>query len=127
MKIKSLDHSARSRLGETELDILQHISQCNRRHKGWNFVQRLLDSFSVQGVSGHHVCLVFEALREPLWIYRERFLRDVIPSEVLKIMLQMILHGLDYLHSECHVVHAGKVAPNCKPAGPINGCARSQT
>lgn len=30
-----------------------------------------------------------------------------IPSIFLKITLHMILHALDYLHSECHLVHTG--------------------
>lgn len=71
-------------------------------------MRKLLDSFTTEGLSGDHVCLVFEPLREPLWLYSQRFVGDVIPSDVLKIMLQMILHGLDYLHSECQVIHTGK-------------------
>lgn len=50
--------------------------------------------------------MVLEPLREPLWIYQQRF-GGVIPSGLLKIILQMILHGLDYLHSECHIIHTG--------------------
>ena len=38
----------------------------------------------------------------------ERFEGNIIPSKILKIMVQMLLHGLDYLHTECHIVHAGK-------------------
>ena len=55
-----------------------------------------------------HICLVFEPLREPIWLLNERFEGNTIPSEILKIMVQMLLHGLDYLHTECHIVHTGK-------------------
>jgi hypothetical protein len=37
--------------------------------------------------------------REPLWL--------VIPSEILNVVVQMLLYGLDYLHNECHVIHTG--------------------
>lgn len=31
----------------------------------------------------------------------------MVPVELVKLILQMILHGLDFLHSECGIVHAG--------------------
>lgn len=107
LKINSSAHHSRENAAQTELDILRHISEANPRHQGWEFVRRPLDSFSVEHGTARHLGLVFEALREPLWIYRTRFIGDVIPSGVLKILLQMVLRGLDYLHSECHVIHAG--------------------
>ncbi|PLB33109.1 protein kinase-like protein [Aspergillus candidus] len=90
---------------EAELDTLRLISAANPRHKGYPLVRHLLDSFQLEYESKKCLALVFEPLREPLWLYRQRFIGDTIPSDVLKIMLQMILHGLDYLHSECHVIH----------------------
>uniref|UniRef100_A0A0D2Y179 non-specific serine/threonine protein kinase n=1 Tax=Fusarium oxysporum (strain Fo5176) TaxID=660025 RepID=A0A0D2Y179_FUSOF len=36
----------------------------------------------------------------------EKYIGGVIPPDILKILLQMILLGLDYLHNECHVIHA---------------------
>ena len=72
------------------------------------FVRSLLDSFTVKGPTSNHTCLVFEPLREPLWLLKERFEGNTIPSEILKIMVEMLLHGLDYLHTECHIVHTGK-------------------
>ncbi|KAF4949127.1 hypothetical protein FGADI_9131 [Fusarium gaditjirri] len=90
---------------ENELDIMRHISQVNPQHKGWNFVRKLFDSFALQGASGTHSCLVLEALREPLWLYQTRYIGGVIPPDILKILVQMILRALDYLHSECRIVH----------------------
>ncbi|PPJ49763.1 hypothetical protein CBER1_02853 [Cercospora berteroae] len=88
-----------------ELAILQRISGANPKHHGWDFVRKLIDSFTVHGPKAEHTCIVFEALREPLWLYRRRFVRNVIPPDILKILLQMVLEGLDYIHSECHVIH----------------------
>lgn len=88
---------------------MRHISRVNPQHKGWHFIRKLCDSFALQGTSGTHSCLVLEALREPLWLYRRRYVGGVIPPDILKILVQMILHALDYLHSECRVIHTGRL------------------
>lgn len=96
------------RRADDEISVTQLVSDANPRHEGWHFVRTLCDSFTVKGRSSDHTCLVFEPLREPLWLVKERFEGNSIPSEILKIMLLMILHGLDYLHNVCHTVHTGK-------------------
>ena len=107
MAIKINATGARETSPQHELDMHRHITRVNCRHGGWEFVRQLRDSFAIRGVSGAHVCLVFEPLREPLLFYKRRFRDGVIPSAFLKIMIQMILQGLDYLHSECRVIHTG--------------------
>lgn len=109
LKINASIHHSRTNASQAELDILKHISEANPHHKGRGFVRCPLDSFTVQHGSARHLSLVLEPLREPLWLYCERFTNDVIPADILKILLQMILRGLDYLHSECHVIHTGSL------------------
>ncbi|TQW00462.1 protein kinase [Cordyceps javanica] len=103
IKINTTDCST----SENERSIFEHISRQTKSHDGHNFIRKLLGSFTVRGVSGTHVCLVLEPLREPLWLYCRRFVGGVIPADILKILLQMILQGLDYLHSECQIIHTG--------------------
>ncbi|KAL3482074.1 kinase-like protein [Aspergillus californicus] len=105
LKINSSSHHSRENAAQAELDTLRHISEANPQHKGWGFIRRPLDSFILEHGLARYLTIVFEPLRETLWIYRKRFIGDVIPSDVLKILLQMVLHGLDYLHSDCHVIH----------------------
>ncbi|RMJ14693.1 hypothetical protein CDV36_005596 [Fusarium kuroshium] len=105
IKVNASNHPSRRVPPENEVDIMEHISRVNPQHKGWHFVRKLSDSFSVSGASGSHACLVLEALREPLWLYRRRYTGNVIPPEILKILVQMILHALDYLHTECQIIH----------------------
>ncbi|KAJ5365154.1 hypothetical protein N7517_008040, partial [Penicillium concentricum] len=69
-------HHSRENVTQSELDILKHISEANPLHKGWIFVRRPLDSFTLEHGSGRHLILVFEPLHEPLWIYRKRFVGD---------------------------------------------------
>lgn len=99
----------RSRTGtvQAERDTLQRIAAGNPRHEGYRYVRHLLDSFQVENGSRKCLILAFEPLREPLWIYRHRYVGDTIPSDIAKKMFRMILLGLDYLHSECHVIHTG--------------------
>lgn len=108
LKINSNNSHVRKAGGGVELEVLQHVTRANGQHEGRHFVRKLLDSFSVQGISGSHVCLVFEPLRESLGKYCQRWQDGVMPLEIFKIILQEILQALDYLHTECHIIHTGK-------------------
>ncbi|EEH04793.1 protein kinase [Histoplasma capsulatum G186AR] len=106
VKINANIRQSHKRTARSELDTLRILSKTNRHHQGWQFVRHLLDSFTLKSNSGNdHLSLVLEPLREPLWIYQKRF-GGIIPSDILKLIIQMILHGLDYMHSECRIIHA---------------------
>ncbi|KAJ5983865.1 hypothetical protein N7481_005964 [Penicillium waksmanii] len=105
IKINANRLHTRKDAGGVELESLRLIASANRWHEGWYFVRQLLDSFSVQGITGNHVCLVFEPLSETLERYCKRWRGGAMPPEIFKIILQEILQGLDYLHAECHLVH----------------------
>ncbi|KAK0390655.1 hypothetical protein NLU13_0159 [Sarocladium strictum] len=105
VKIHAIQSSSRRVDSQNEVDILKHVARVDPSHKGWHFIRKLHDSFVVRGPGGDHPCLVLEALREPLWLYRRRYVDRVVPSDILKILVQMMLHALDYLHSSCQVIH----------------------
>lgn len=86
---------------------MQRITTANRQHVGWHFVRKLLDSFKVQGVNGNHICLVFEPLRETLERYCRRWENGVMPPQIFKIVLQEVLQALDYLQTDCRLIHTG--------------------
>lgn len=71
-------------------------------------IRTCLESFEVTGPEGKHLCLAYEPLREPVWLYQQRFPDGKLPSSLIKAFLTMILTGLDYLHSDCKVVHTGR-------------------
>ncbi|KAB8356623.1 hypothetical protein FH972_024200 [Carpinus fangiana] len=106
IKIKSNNQRSRPEDAEGERSILQRITTTNPKHDGWHYVRKLLDSFEVTGISGEHTCLVFQPLREPLWMFCLRYPDEVIPFDMIKLMLRMLLPALDYLHSECNIIHA---------------------
>ncbi|KAL3449833.1 kinase-like domain-containing protein [Aspergillus insuetus] len=76
---------------EKELRITEHITRANTQHIGRNFVAKFLDSFRVSSPGGTHICMVFDALCEPLWMLKRR------PR---------------YLHDECHVIHTDLKSDN---------------
>jgi hypothetical protein len=47
-------------------------------------------------------------MREPLWIFQRRFVDRKLPLPIVKAYIYLLLVGLDYLHSECKIVHPGK-------------------
>jgi serine/threonine protein kinase len=66
----------------------------------------------VTGPVGNHLCLAYKAAREPLWIYQNRFESEKFPLPMAKAYILILLAGLDYLHSECRIVHTGKQSEN---------------
>ncbi|KAG0648290.1 Serine threonine-kinase SRPK [Hyphodiscus hymeniophilus] len=80
---------------------------------GFAFVRAAFDDFVAIGPTGTaHSCLVFEAMREPLSQFQHRLVGDSVPPQLLKVYVDFILQGLDYLHSECQIIHTDLKADN---------------
>ncbi|EGD92104.2 CMGC/SRPK protein kinase [Trichophyton rubrum CBS 118892] len=90
-----------------EKEIEYHIAHLNPEHRGHLILRTCLDAFDLIGPKGKHMCLVYEPMREPLWIFRKRFISRQIPLPIAKTYIFFLLVGLDYLHSECKIVHTG--------------------
>ncbi|KAL4876551.1 protein kinase [Aspergillus karnatakaensis] len=88
-----------------EKDIERHIAQRDPSHRGHAALRIFQDSFEVTSDEGKHSCLVYEPMREPFNLFQERFNDRQVPLPILKAHITILLWGLDYLHSECHVVH----------------------
>lgn len=93
---------------EYELEMSQRLAKGDPQHQGSRFVRTVLDSFEISGPHGMHVCLVYEPMRETLSLFQRRFKDGRFPSLLLKACIRLLLMGLDYLHSECQMVHTGK-------------------
>jgi serine/threonine protein kinase len=100
--------------GFTDEDATHHernmsqFLETNPSHDGFGFVRVVLDSFEAVGPGGKHLCLVYEPMREPLWLFQQRMPNGKIPPRLLKVYLGFFLQALDYLHSECHIIHTGE-------------------
>ncbi|RDW63050.1 Protein kinase protein [Aspergillus mulundensis] len=100
------------RSAREEVEISQRISKIRSNHEGRRYVRLVRESFSIPGASGDHLCLVFEPLREPLWVLGKHLGSNGVPPAVLKPFLKLLLQGLDFLHSECHIIHTDLKADN---------------
>ncbi|OJD18837.1 CMGC/SRPK protein kinase [Emergomyces pasteurianus Ep9510] len=89
-----------------EREIEQHIATADPSHPGRELLRTFSDYFEITGPQGgKHSCMAYEPMREPFWIYRKRFRDERVPLLLLKTYIQILLEGLDYLHTECKVVH----------------------
>ena len=95
-----------------ELEMSQHISRIQSKHQGRLYVRLIQDSFTIPGPVGEHLGLVFEPLREPLWLLGRHLGTVGLSPTILKAFFKLVLQGLDFLHSECHVIHTGKCTAN---------------
>ncbi|KAJ5843398.1 uncharacterized protein N7525_001139 [Penicillium rubens] len=96
--------------GQGEIQTSQALSQGDRSHPGYVHVRTALDAFTIRNQgSGHqeseHHCLV----QKPMWgsfrhlMYRSPAHR--LRDDLLKSGLRQIFLALDYLHTECQLVH----------------------
>ena len=57
---------------------------------------------------GPHLCLVYEPMREPLWLLQRRMIDGLYSFGLLAYTAKFLLTGLDYLHNECNIIHTGE-------------------
>ncbi|KAI1154289.1 serine threonine protein kinase, CMGC group [Nemania diffusa] len=93
---KQLDH---------ELAIYKRISTSATNHRGRGAVRELLDSFDVTGPDGQHRCLVHPPLWESVLTFLHRNPMRRLPAPVLAFVLHRLFLALDFLHTECQIIH----------------------
>ncbi|KAJ9257019.1 hypothetical protein DTO195F2_5698 [Paecilomyces variotii] len=115
-------------VGERNLE--QYIARKNPLHRGHAFIRTHIDAFEVPGLSRRHLCLVYEPMREPIWQLRQRFPGGKFPPSLVKAYIFILLHGLEYLHSECGVVHTDlkleNILVSCENPAAIKQFAEKQ-
>jgi serine/threonine-protein kinase SRPK3 len=94
---------------QEEFKIYQQLDQGSSTHPGYAHVRKALDIFTISRPGGDHKCLV----QKPMW-ESFRDLLDRNPShrfteDLLKAGLMQVFLALDYLHTECKLVHTGKI------------------
>jgi serine/threonine-protein kinase SRPK3 len=92
--------------------IAERLATANPNHPGYNHVRFMLDTFKLKGPHGQHLCVVYDVLRGPIGATMEKLPGHLFSSDNLRILLPALLQGLDYMHSEAHVVHTDLKADN---------------
>ncbi|KAJ4253304.1 hypothetical protein NW762_010459 [Fusarium torreyae] len=95
---KQLDH---------ELAIYKRTSASSTTHPGRGAVRELLDSFDITGPDGSHRCLVHPPLWESALTFLHRNPVGSLPVPVLAFILRRLFLALDFLHTECQIIHTG--------------------
>ncbi|CAD6887157.1 unnamed protein product [Tilletia laevis] len=101
--VKSAQHYTETALDEIKL--LQKLVAANPNHAGRRHCVSLLDHFKHRGPNGTHVCMVFEVLGENLLGLIKRYQHRGVPPNIVKQIAKQVLLGLDYMHSECGIIH----------------------
>ncbi|KAL1983368.1 hypothetical protein VTN96DRAFT_10427 [Rasamsonia emersonii] len=77
-----------------ELSIERRIAQTNPKHRGFHYVRTCIDSFEERGPHGTHLCLVYEPMREPLWLFQRPCRGRKFPLGLLKAYVRLLLQDL---------------------------------
>lgn len=70
-------------------------------------MRTILNSFEAHSRFGVHSCLVYSPMRETLSTFACRLQNGCLPGYLVKPLLKILLTGLDYLHTQCHIIHTG--------------------
>lgn len=85
--------------------------RCQDRH----YVRTLLDSFEIDRASDKHLCHVHPPLWESVWAFLHRNPIGRLPPTVLTGVLRFLSLALDYLHTECKIIHTSFWPDTCTP------------
>ncbi|EHK19632.1 uncharacterized protein TRIVIDRAFT_193504 [Trichoderma virens Gv29-8] len=101
IKIAALDT-----VSSREMTCWKLITTTNPSHEGLSFLRTPVDQFQLEGPEGMHLCLVYEPMRETLFQLQQRARRQRLALPLFKLFIYCLLEALDYLHTECHIIHA---------------------
>lgn len=99
----------RDQVNEDEFDMYQYLRTCPTSHPGFRHVRTALETFTIPRGGAIHRCIVQKPLWESFKDLLARNPRHRFNEELLKAGLHRTLLALDYLHTECHVIHTGKL------------------
>ncbi|KAH8425313.1 uncharacterized protein LDX57_003070 [Aspergillus melleus] len=97
---------------DDELNVYRRIQGASRNHPGRRYVRSLLDSFDISGPEDEHRCLVHPPLWESVLDFLHRNPVRRLPPPIVAVTLHRLFLALDYLHSECKIIHTDIKADN---------------
>jgi hypothetical protein len=104
---------------EDEVNMYRRIEAGSKHHVGRSAVRTLVDSFDVDGPDGQYQCLVHAPLFESIWDFPHRNPVRRLPAPVLAFILQRTFHALDYIRTECRIIHTGMLEHKMTPVSSL--------
>ncbi|KAJ6633082.1 SRSF protein kinase 3, partial [Pseudolycoriella hygida] len=101
--VKSAPHFTET--AKDEIKILRAVRDGDPANPKRNKTVQLLNDFKITGVNGVHICMVFEVLGHNLLKLILKSNYRGIPLPNVKSITRQVLEGLDYLHTECQIIH----------------------
>ncbi|KAI0470082.1 serine threonine protein kinase, CMGC group [Xylariaceae sp. FL0804] len=95
-----------------EVGIYKRIAGSAANHPGRSAIRELLDSFDITGPDGCHRCLVHPPLWESVLTFLYRNDARRLPAPVVAFILRRLFLALDFLHTECQIIHTDIKADN---------------
>ncbi|KAF7896477.1 hypothetical protein EAF00_006491 [Botryotinia globosa] len=95
-----------------EFKIYQQLSKGNHSHPGYAHIRTALETFTIPRPGGDHICLVQKPMWESFRDLRHRIPNGLFTEVLLKGALKQLFLALDYLHTECKLVHTDIKADN---------------
>jgi len=96
-----------SRAARGEIALLQSIASAEERStlikNGNSNIVRMLQCFEIEGSHGRHTCMVFEPLGHSLLGLIQ--LEGMVQPPVTAAIATQLLDALEFLHSECGIMH----------------------
>ncbi|XP_053891171.1 SRSF protein kinase 1-like isoform X1 [Malaclemys terrapin pileata] len=90
---------------QDEISLLQCVSSMKKKDLAGENIVHCLDDFKMIGANGFHVCLVFELLGPSLRCLMRSHGTQGLPLPFVKKALQQVLAGLQFLHTNCRIIH----------------------
>ncbi|PGH34369.1 CMGC/SRPK protein kinase [[Emmonsia] crescens] len=97
---------------DDELKMYRCMDQSPKGHPGRDAIRTLLDAFYINGPEDKHQCLVHPPLWESVLTFLRRNPVERLPSAVIAFVLHRLFLALDYLHTECKIIHTDIKADN---------------
>ncbi|KAF7877423.1 hypothetical protein EAF04_001100 [Stromatinia cepivora] len=97
---------------QEEFKIYQLLEKGNHWHPGYSHIRAALETFVIPRSGGNHTCLVQKPMWESFRDLRYRLPDGMFTEELLKNSLKQLFLALDYIHTECKLVHTDIKADN---------------
>ncbi|GJE89706.1 kinase-like protein [Phanerochaete sordida] len=88
-----------------ELDFLQRMRNQSPSHPGSLHVTRLIDHFHCSQEDQDNLCLALEPLSESLHSFSKRWGGARFPSGFVRRVMRQVVQGIDFMHTECNIIH----------------------